>query len=128
MLAQGARDFLLEHLQGFRRISPLRLAEEQVDVFGHDHITDQQEAVSPADLVKDLHEAVAGARRAEVGAPAIATKSHEVEIASSVKPPKRITHSRNATTPGNVNPRTLAKTQGCATHVYACYLQRVVRE
>ncbi|SRR6266446_6305068 len=112
MLAQGARDFLLERLQDFRGVPLLRLAEEQMDVFGHNHIANQQEAVSRADLVKNLHEAVAGARRAEERAAAIATESNEVEVAASVKPPKRITHWLESRAVRNVNPRTLGKAQG----------------
>src|ERR1700688_2650562 len=83
--AQGARNFLLEHLQDFRGVALGGLADQQMNVFRHDHITDQLKTVPHADLIQYSHEALAGPGRSEKGTPPIATEGDEMEIAASIK-------------------------------------------
>jgi hypothetical protein len=79
-----------------------------------------------ADLVENFDEAVAGARGAEEGSPAITAEDDEVEIAASIEALQTVAHE----SPGQykVKVRTLERHKGCGTHAYICYLQRVVRE
>jgi len=62
----------------------LRLAEEQVNVFWHHHITEQLETVSGTHFVKHSHEAIAGVPRPEEWASPVTTEGNKVEVASSV--------------------------------------------
>ena len=78
--------------------------------------------MSRADLIENLHEAVAGARSAEKRASAITTESNEVEIAASIKASKRVAHKRRARALGKVKNRTLKKHKGAApTFTLATY-------
>ena len=45
MLAEvgGSRNFLFQDLQDFGGVAPARLTHEQMDVLGHNHVTDQRE-------------------------------------------------------------------------------------
>ena len=45
MLAEvgGSRNFLFQDLQDFGGVAPGRLTHEQMDVLGHNHVTDQRE-------------------------------------------------------------------------------------
>ncbi len=43
--AQLAGNILLQHLQGERKLSPLRLADQQMNVLGHHHVASDAEAI-----------------------------------------------------------------------------------
>lgn len=61
-------------------------------MFGHDHVSDELEAVLCADLVENFDKAVSRASSSEKGLPAIATESHKMEITASVKSLQTIAH------------------------------------
>ena len=65
--------------------------------------------------------------RAEERAAAITAESDEVEIAASVEALQTVAHGK-VRDKCQVKDRTLETAQGCGTHAYICYLQRVVRE
>ena len=83
-LAKAARNALLENLQDWRRSANLRLADEQVDVLGHEHIPGQCEAVTVPDFSQDLHHNVFRVRGGQQREPAVTTESDEMEVALSV--------------------------------------------
>jgi len=61
-----------------------RLGDEQVDVFGHDHVADKLEPVLRFDLTENLNKRVASAHRPEERKTPVATERDEVEVALSV--------------------------------------------
>src|SRR5712671_7149830 len=80
-LSQSPGASLLEHLQDFRGITPPGFTKEQMNMLGHDHITDEAEVVPRADLVQNFHKMVTSPRRAEQRTPPIATEGNEMKIA-----------------------------------------------
>ncbi len=81
----------------------------------HHHIAHDVEFVAGTHFVEYLYETIARSPRSEKGTPAIATESHEVEVAAAVMASQGVAHRRKT--------RTL-KTEGCGTHI--SYLQSVV--
>lgn len=79
--AEFPRCGLLEDLEGGSQRAAFRLADEQVDMFRHDDVAANDEAIPAADLLEGLLENVAGQRRVEQGATAVATEGDEVEAA-----------------------------------------------
>ncbi len=53
-------------------------------MFWHDHIAHDVEFVAGTHFVEDLYETIARPPRSEKGTAAIATESHEVEVAAAV--------------------------------------------
>jgi hypothetical protein len=64
-------------VEGF---STFRLADEQMDVFGHDDIADDHEVETLANLFEDFEEQVAPARTCQPGLAMITTTGERVEI------------------------------------------------
>jgi hypothetical protein len=56
----------------------LRLADQQVDMFGHDHVTGDDELIAPAHLLQHGEKQIATSRRAEQGLPTITTARDEM--------------------------------------------------
>jgi hypothetical protein len=54
------RRVLLEHLQRYREGMAFRFADQQVDVFGHDHVAADEESVPTAHAFEGLFEDIAG--------------------------------------------------------------------
>jgi hypothetical protein len=67
--------------------------QQQVDVLGHDYITDQPEGVLGALLIENLHKSVTRSPRTEKRPSAVTTKGDEVQVAPSVIAFKRIAHA-----------------------------------
>lgn len=57
----AARKSLLEDLDDFRGSDRSAFADEQMEMFWHDDIADQSEAVASADFLEDLHGKIPGA-------------------------------------------------------------------
>src|SRR6266571_4737292 len=75
---QIPRDALLQDLQDNRWRVFLRLADEQMHVIRHNHVSDQQELITFTNLAKGLDEEVSRPRGVEQWQPPIATKREEV--------------------------------------------------
>lgn len=67
LFEQRARDLLLQHLNRSRRITPSRLADENVHMLRNHDVAYQAELVASADSSENPDETVAGFRRAEQG-------------------------------------------------------------
>src|SRR5713226_7830794 len=75
---------LLERLQHHRRRRFRRLADQQVHVIGHDHITHQQKLVPFANRSQRAHKQVSRANRSQQRQPSVTTEGHKVQIAAAV--------------------------------------------
>ena len=91
--AQGAGDALFENLHNFCRGDVAGFAEQQVDVLGHQDVTDQREAVASPHLIEYSHGQIPGARAAQQGAAMKAAKSYEVQVAEAGDPPEILGHA-----------------------------------
>jgi hypothetical protein len=67
-----------ESLHHGRRILLLRLADQQMNMLGHDHVADDDERIALAHLFQHRQKKVAAARSAEHRLPAITTASDEM--------------------------------------------------
>jgi hypothetical protein len=91
-VAQAARDALLQNLNhGGRR--PLGwFADQQVNVFRHDHITDERKTVALADLVQDLDKSIFGANRTQERHASITAERDEMKMPAPVDPNEFVGH------------------------------------
>ena len=67
-----------------RRGLYLRFADQEVNVLGHDHVTDDHELIAPAHLLQHSEQQVTTARRAEQRLPAITTAGDEMKVSGAV--------------------------------------------
>jgi hypothetical protein len=74
--ASGEPEF--QGLHGDRRSVPVGLADEQMDMLGHDHKTEHHETIASAGLFKNAKEQVAAARRAQEWLTLITTAGDEM--------------------------------------------------
>jgi hypothetical protein len=58
---QGSGRALFQNLHELGRVSDLRLGNEQVNVFRHDHVSDDHETVSLSHLFENREETIAAA-------------------------------------------------------------------
>jgi hypothetical protein len=93
--AQLAGNILLQHLQGDRKLRPLRLADQQVNVLRHHHIPSNVEAIPQPDTLKGLLEDVTGMRRAQPGRAIIAAECKKMETTRFLKPLETPGHRSN---------------------------------
>lgn len=56
---QTSREALFQYLHDSRRISTLRFADQQMEMCGHDDVTDDHEVVAAANLFESLQEQAA---------------------------------------------------------------------
>jgi len=77
-----------------RRIAALRFAEEEVDVFGHDHVAHYDEAMALANLLQHLEKQITATGSAEKRPPLVTTGGDEVEISGPVVTVEMGGHSR----------------------------------
>jgi hypothetical protein len=83
-----AREALLEDLHHDRRRVVVGFADQEVNVFGHDHVADHYATISDAGLFEDAEEKIATLWRSEQRAALVATEGDEVQIACSVTAPE----------------------------------------
>ena len=100
---QLPRDTLLEHFENGRRSAASRLGNEQVDVLGHDHVTDQLEPKLFADLAENLDECIPSARRVEKRKSPVTTEGDEVQMAEPVDALEAFRHDSEAKSPTLTN-------------------------
>lgn len=60
-----SREALLEYLDHRPGISPLRLADQQMDVLRHGHISNHHKAVAPPNLFQSAEQQISSTSRAE---------------------------------------------------------------
>ena len=80
---QAARHSLLEHLYDFRGRDRGRFIDEQVQMFWHDDIADQSEAIASADFLEDLHHKIPCPRGCKKRPSLVTAKRDEMKIAVS---------------------------------------------
>jgi hypothetical protein len=73
------RRILLKHLQDSRQSAAFRFADEQVNVFGHDHIAANEESVPLAHTFQGLLEDVTGVRVSQQRVSMMTTEGYEME-------------------------------------------------
>ena len=76
--SQFLRHDLLQHLDGDRQAALLRLAYQQMNVFGHDHIAEDTQIIPAAHPLQCLLEDATRLRAAQQRSPAITTEGDEV--------------------------------------------------
>src|SRR5271157_2786630 len=79
--AHTPRNSLLENLNDLGRRARTAFADEQVHMFGHNHISDQRKPITPAHLAKNLHKNVSRAHAAQQSSSLIAAKCDEMQMA-----------------------------------------------
>jgi lysophospholipase L1-like esterase len=72
---------LLEDLHDFRWADPAGLADQLVNMFGHNDVPYEGKAVPGANFLENLHRQISGADRAEQRAALIAAKGDEMQVA-----------------------------------------------
>jgi hypothetical protein len=77
----------------------LRFADEEVNVCGHDHITDDDELISSAHLLHHSQKQIATVRRAEERLPPITTTGDEVKVSSAIVAFEFAPHGRRIAVP-----------------------------
>lgn len=90
---------LLQHLDDFGRSGLGRFIDQQMDVLGHEHIAEEPEAGTCADLTKDFHEEISGALTLEEGTALEATEGDEVQIAVADAALESARHKRKSSPP-----------------------------
>ena len=98
------------------RILLLRFADQQMNVFGHDDVADNDERIALADLLQHSQKQVPTARSAKQGLSTITTASDEVKVSSAVVAIEIVPHGPSIAPPrlrgGDVgHPPTVMKTQ-----------------
>ena len=83
--AQAPRYILLEHLQRDGKLGALRLAHQQMNVFGHNHVSRDVKSIPLPRLLESFFEEVAGVRRTKKRSASIAAKRHKVQTACFLK-------------------------------------------
>ena len=76
--SHAARKSLLEDLDDLRGRNRSGFTDEQVEMFWHDDIADQSEAVARADFLENLHRKIPGAGGGQEWPSLVATKGDEV--------------------------------------------------
>ena len=89
------RDALLQHFQDNGGCALGGFADEQMNVVGHDHISDQQEFVAFTNFPQGLDEDVARSRRVEQRQPPITTEREEMKMAPSIVSLQTFRHNTN---------------------------------
>ncbi len=96
---QLPRDPLLQDLQYRRRRTCFRLTDEKVDVFRHDCIPHQREAVAISNFAENLHEEVSRASGTQQRQAPVTTARDEVQVALSVPPFQSFGHGEHPQKP-----------------------------
>jgi hypothetical protein len=93
LLSTALRGYaLLQDLHRETNISVVRLANEDVEMLRHHHITDDNEFIPLANFFKDFQEQISSRGRAEKWLTVIATAGDEMVIAASIPPAQSFGH------------------------------------
>ena len=88
--------FLPHHLRG---IALRRLADQQVHMLRHDHVSDQQKRIALPHFRKNLHKQVPGPHRLQQRPPLETTECDEVQIFLAVVAPELVFHEAKKSAP-----------------------------
>ena len=91
---QIAGNSLLEHLHDFRGIAGSRFADQQVHMFGHEHIADQRKTIPGANLLQNSDGKIPCPNGAKKRPSLIATKSDEMEVAATSEASQMFRHRK----------------------------------
>jgi len=94
---------LFQHLHYRRGITHFRFREQKVDVFRHDHVTDDHKTVPTPRLLKNGEETVASIRGTEQGHASIARIGDKVQVMSTIAAMQADGHDQ-AMLPGSMAP------------------------
>lgn len=83
---------LLQHQHHGAGRGAVRFANEQMDVLGHDHVSEERKAVAVADLTQDFEEDVAAAFGSEERQTMVTTAGDEVQVTQAIAPFKAVFH------------------------------------
>jgi len=75
---------LLEDLQNDRGVGALGFSDEQVDVFGHDHISHDNKLISAANLFEDFEEKISSGLRVQKATSLVTAEGNEMKISGAV--------------------------------------------
>ena len=89
-----AREALLQHLYHGRWRARLRLADQQMEVFRHYHISDYDKTVAAANLLEGFEKQASTGGGSQHGTAVITTRSYEMQVAASVASLETLGHSR----------------------------------
>src|SRR6266404_2289987 len=87
------RDALLEHLQHCRRRALLWLADQQMHMIWHHHVTHQKESILSPNSAQFLDEQVSCSRCPEQRQPPVATERRKMKMTLPVVPLQSLWHS-----------------------------------
>lgn len=90
--AKGTRDTLLQHLHDGAWRADIRLTDQQVDVCGHDHVSQQGKVVVVASFAEDFEEEVAPPSGREERETPITAASDEMQVIPAVAAFQPILH------------------------------------
>jgi hypothetical protein len=85
---------LLQHLQGDGEGRRARLPYEQVNMFGHQHVTGDDKSIPQTDPLQFLLEGAIGFIRAQHRESSITTEGEEVEFSGFLMADKTLGHSK----------------------------------
>jgi hypothetical protein len=88
-----SRKTLLEDLQNYRRVGALGFSDEQVDVFGHDDVSNHHEVVTAANLFEGLEEQISSGLCVEERTSLVTAESDEMQISGAVVSSETVGHS-----------------------------------
>jgi hypothetical protein len=94
LAAQTARNALLQDLNHSGRRAFCWLADEQVDVLGHDDVAYKKVSVAVARLAKNLNKRISSANRAQKREAPIASECDEMKIAASLMANEFVSHGK----------------------------------
>jgi hypothetical protein len=78
------REALLDDLQDGGGVAHLGFADQEMEVLGHDHVSQDDEAILLASFFQDAQEEIATVGRAQPRPALVATTGDEVEVAGTV--------------------------------------------
>src|SRR5271165_5504356 len=93
------RNSLLEHLNDLRWRAGAALADQQVDMFGHNHIADQRKPIPHAHFAENLHNNISRAHAAQQSSSLIAAKCDEMQVAKPSDAFQTFRHSERSERP-----------------------------
>lgn len=83
---------LLQRLHHCARRADVRFADQQMEVFGHDHVSEERKVVAVADLTQDFEEDVAAVFGSEERQTMVTTAGDEVQVTQAIAPFKAAFH------------------------------------
>lgn len=75
---------LLDHLHHHRRISHLRLGDQKMEMFGHYHVADYDEAILLPGALQDREKQVAALAAVKLRTAPITTAGYEVQVVAAI--------------------------------------------